>query len=100
ETAQYIWVIAKREQEGKGSDVRLRIGRKGLTLEEQQRFVIESLPLIGPKMARSLLKKFGSIKGIVNAQSKELQKVENMGQKKAKLVRQVLLSKYEEEERA
>ncbi len=96
ETAQYIYVIAKREQEDKGSDVRLRIGRKGLTLGEQQRFVVESLPLIGPKMARSLLEKFGSVKGIVNAQSKELQKVENMGQKKAKLVRQVLLSEYEE----
>jgi len=97
ETALYIYVIAKREQLGKGSDVRLRIGRKGLTLGEQQRFVVESLPLIGPKMARLLLEKFGSVKGIVNAQSKELQKVENMGQKKAKLVRQVLLSEYEEE---
>ena len=98
ETAQYIFVIAKREQEGKGSDVRLRIGRKGLTLEEQQRFVVESLPMVGPKMARALLKKFGSVKGIVNAQSKELQEVDNMGQKKAKLVRQVLLTEYKEEE--
>jgi len=98
ETANYIFVIAKREQAGKGSDVRLRIGRKGLTLGEQQRFVVESLPLIGPKMARSLLKKFGSVKGIVNAQSKELQEVENMGQKKAKLVRQALLTKYTEED--
>ncbi len=98
ETAKYIYVIAKREQASKGTDVRLRIGRKGLKLGEQQRFVVESLPLVGPKMAKSLLKKFGSVKGIVNAQSKELQEVENMGQKKAKLVRQVLLSKFEEEE--
>ena len=98
ETAQYIFVIAKREQVGRGTDVRLRIGRKGLTLGEQQRFVVESLPLIGPKMAKSLLEKFGSVKGIVNAQSKELQEVENMGQKKAKLVRQVLLKEYGEED--
>lgn len=98
ETAQYIYVIAKREQLGKGSDVRLRIGKRGLTLSEQQRFVVESLPLVGPKMAKSLLKKFGSVKGIVNAMSKELQEVDNMGQKKAKLVRQVLLSEYEEKE--
>ncbi len=98
ETAQYIYVIAKREQQGKGTDVRLRIGRKGLSLGEQQRFVVESLPLVGPKMARALLKRFGSVKGIVNAQSKQLQEVENMGQKKAKLIRQVLLSEYEEEE--
>jgi len=96
ETAQYIYVIAKREQMGKGQDVRLRIGRKGLALDEQQRFVVESLPLIGPKMAKSLLNKFGSVKGIVNAMSKELQEVENMGKKKAKLIREVLLKKYEE----
>jgi len=98
ETAQYIFVIAKREQQGKGTDVRLRLGRKGLALGEQQRFVVESLPLVGPQMARKLLKKFGSVKGIVNAQSKELQEIDNMGQKKAKLVRKVLLSKYEGEE--
>ena len=97
ETAQYIYVVAKREQAGKGTDVRLRLGRKGLSLEEQQRFVVESLPLIGPQMAKKLLKHFGSVKGIVNAQSKEMQEIENMGQKKAKLVRNVLLSKYEGE---
>ena len=97
ETAQYIYVIAKREQQGKGTDVRLRLGRKGLSLEEQQRFVVESLPLVGPQMAKRLLGKFGSVKGIVNAQSKELQELDNMGQKKAKLVRKVLLSKYEGE---
>ncbi len=98
ETAQYIYVIAKREQLGKGQDLRLRVGRKGLSLAEQQRFVVESLPLVGPKMARALLKEFGSVKGIVNALSKELQQVDNMGQKKAKRVREVLQSQYREEE--
>jgi len=97
ETADYIYVIAKREQLGKSSDVRLRIGRKGLTVGEQQRFLVESLPLVGPKMALALLKKFGSVKGIVNAKSKELQEVENMGQKKAKMIREVLLKEYREE---
>lgn len=97
ETADYIYVIAKREQLGKGSDVRLRIGKKGLSLEEQQRFLVESLPLVGPQMSKKLLQKFGSVKGIVNAKSKELQEIENMGQKKAKLIRQVLLKEYEGE---
>jgi len=96
ETAQYIFVIAKREQMGKGTDLRLRLGRKGLTLPEQQRFVIESLPLIGPKTAVSLLKKFGSIKGIVNAEEKQLQEVDNLGKKKAKLLKKVLGEEFKE----
>ncbi len=95
ETAQYIYVIAKREQEGKGSDVRLRIGRKGLTLGEQQRFVVESLPLVGPMTAKKLLKHFGSVKKIFNAEAKELQKVEKMGKEKAKKIKKVVEAEWE-----
>ena len=98
ETAEFIYVTAKREQLGKERDIRLRIGRKGTTLEQQQRFVVESLPLVGPRMARALLKKFGSVKNIANAKSAELKEVENLGQKKAKYIKRVLTAKYKEEE--
>ncbi len=96
ETAQYIYVIAKREQLGKGADLRLRIGRKGLTLQEQQRFVVESLPLIGPMTAKNLLQHFGSIKAIFNAEEKELQQVDNLGKEKAKRVKRLLEAKWGE----
>ncbi len=98
ETAEFIYVTAKREQLGKERDIRLRIGRKGITLGQQQRFVVESLPLVGPRMALALLKKFGSIKNIANAKSSELKEVENLGQKKAKYIKRVLTAKYKEEE--
>jgi Fanconi anemia group M protein len=96
ETAQYIYVIAKREQLGKGADLRLRIGRKGLTLAEQQRFVVESLPLIGPMTAKNLLQHFGSIKAIFNAEEKELQQVDNLGKEKAKRVKRLLEANWGE----
>jgi len=98
ETAHYIFVIAKREQQGRGSDVRLRLGRKGLTLAEQQQFVVEGLPLVGPKMARVLLEEFKTVKGIANALSKDLQKVDNMGKKKAALIKKVFWSEYKGED--
>lgn len=94
ETAEYLFVIAKREQLGKDKDIKLRIGRKGLTLSEQQQFIVESLPLVGPKMARKLLEKFGSIEKLINANIKELQELENMGPKKAENIKKVLTSKY------
>ncbi len=97
ETVDFLHNIAKREQFGKDKDIRLRIGRKKMTPSEQQRFVVESLPFIGPKLARSLLNEFGSVKEIVNATPKELQKVEKMGEKKAKQIRKVLDSQYKED---
>ncbi|MDO8428085.1 MAG: ERCC4 domain-containing protein, partial [Candidatus Diapherotrites archaeon] len=97
ETAEFLTVIAKREQLGKDKDIKLRVGRAGFTLPEQQQFIIESLPLIGPKTAKELLKKFGSVKEVVNASEKELQTVENLGEIKAEKIRKVLDAKYKEE---
>jgi len=99
ETVDFLHNIAKREQLGKVNDIRLRIGRKGMSLGEQQRFVVESLPFVGPKMAKALLKKFKSVKGIANALSKDLQEVDNLGQKKAKHIKKVFRTKYEGEEK-
>ena len=99
ETAEFIFVTAKREQLGSDKDIRLRVGRKGLTLPEQQRFVVESLPMIGPTMAKALLKNFGSIKAIVDASEDDLQEVEKMGPKKAKQILNVFRAKYEEEDK-
>ena len=70
--------------------------RKALTLGEQQLYVVESLPSIGPSLARSLLKKFKTIKSLVMVQEKTLQKVEKIGPKKAKLIKEVLEKEYEE----
>lgn len=100
ETADYLQVIAKREQLGKKKDIRLRIGRKGLSLKEKQLFVIESLPTVGAKMARSLLEHFGSIKAIINSDMKDLQKVENLGEKKARIIKKLVRAKYGEEKKA
>jgi Fanconi anemia group M protein len=94
ETMEYLFVIAKREQLGKDTDIKLRIGRKGLTLPEQQQFIVESLPLIGPVMAKKLLEHFGSVENLFSANVKELQEIENMGPKKAEQIRKVLGAKY------
>ena len=98
ETVDFLHNIAKREQLGKQKDIRLRIGRKKMTLAEQQRFIVESLPFVGSKMAKALLKEFGSVREIANAYSKDLQKVENLGLKKAKHIKKVFREKYKEED--
>ncbi|MCX6801208.1 MAG: DEAD/DEAH box helicase [Candidatus Diapherotrites archaeon] len=96
ETAEFVYVIAKREQLGRDKEIGIRFGRKGLTVEEQQRFIVEGIPMVGPMLAKNLLKEFGSIKKIANAGEKELQKVENLGEKKAKQIFRVINEKFME----
>ncbi len=98
ETAEYVYNIAKREQIGQQKEIRLRMGRKGLTIKEQQQFIVEGLPAVGPTMAKNLLAHFKSIKKIASADEKKLQKVDNMGPKKAKQIFKVFNVDYAEDE--
>ena len=84
ESASLIEVLAKREQEGKVKDFGVRRERKPLTSKEQQEFIVESLPLVGASLAKSILREFKSVKNVFNASSDELKKVDGLGEKKAK----------------
>ncbi len=97
ETAEFLFVTAKREQLGKDKHLRIRTGRKGLTAREMKQFVVESFPLVGPAMAKALLTHFQTIKSIVNANEKELQEVANMGEKKARRISKLVNEKYGEQ---
>lgn len=97
ETAKYIHLMAKREQLGNDKEIRLRVGRKGFTRGEQQQFIVEGLPQIGPTAAKSLLEHFGSVQKLVNATKEELKEVENIGPKKAQAILDVLTQPYEKE---
>jgi Fanconi anemia group M protein len=96
ETVSFLYLIAKREQLGKEKDIRLRVGRKGLTKSELQQFIVESLPSVGPSLAKNLLKEFGSVKKVFNASEKKLMKVEKIGEKKAKAIREIIEAKFED----
>ncbi len=70
DTAKFISVLSKK----KSQELPLNIKKKSLNKKEQLQFIIESFPGIGPKTARKLLKKFKTIKNIINAQQEELEK--------------------------
>ena len=94
DTAAYLALIAKRLEKPK-RHISLVSKRKPLTLKEQQEYIIESLPGIGPSLAKALLKKFKGVKNIVNAKEEKLKKIDKIGPKKSKKIREVLDSKYE-----
>ena len=94
DTAAMIKRIAVREQNGERTPIQIRTDRKPVSLMEQQLFIIESLPNIGPVNAKNLLKHFGTVSNIMNASESDLQEVEGIGKKTARDIRKVIDSKY------
>lgn len=94
DTAAMIKRIAVREQSGDKVNIQIRTDKKPTSLWEQQLFIIESLPNIGPVNAKNLLQHFGSVEKVINASESELQEVDGIGEKTAKNIRKVVQSKY------
>lgn len=94
DTAAMIKRIAIREQSGEKTPIQIRTDKKPVNLWEQQLFIIESLPNIGPVNAKNLLEHFRTVANIINASESQLQEVEGIGKKTAANIRKVVDSKY------
>ncbi len=95
DTAAYLSLISKRLEKPR-KNISLVSKRKPLTLKEQQEYIIEGLPGIGNSLAKALLCKFKSIKNIINAKQEILMKIDKIGEKKSKVIREVINSEYKE----
>ena len=91
-TALLITILKRLEKPKK--HISLLKKRKPLTLKEQQEYIIESLPSIGPTLSKSLLKKFKTVKKVINAKEKQLEKINKIGPKKIKKIQEVINKNY------
>ncbi|MEK9788971.1 MAG: ERCC4 domain-containing protein [Candidatus Woesearchaeota archaeon] len=82
--------LLRREYREKNDVLSFRIGKRFWTLEEEQKYLIEGLPGVGPKLASALLDEFKTPEKIFNASEKDLQNVEKIGKKKAEKIKSVL----------
>lgn len=94
DTAAMVLRLAIREQIHEKSPVQVRTEKKPLTLYEQQLYIVESLPNIGPVTAKKLLEEFGSVKNIINASQAELKSVDGIGDKIARSIVDVVDSGF------
>ena len=94
DTAAFVRALAKREQDA-GREARIRGEKRILSLPEMQQYIVESLPFVGPKLAKELLKHFGTVESVFTASERDLAQVEGIGTKKAKEIRRVLTEPYE-----
>ena len=94
ETSEVITIIAKHEQNGNLREPSLKGGRRAYSTSDYQEYIVANLPGIGPKLARSLLWHFKSIRKLSNARVEALMKVEKIGRGKAVAIHRTLNEKY------
>ncbi len=67
-----------------------RYGRKPKRTEKLKLHILQGLPDIGPKTARKMLKRFGSIEKTITAPERELAMVKGIGNRKAAKIREIV----------
>jgi Fanconi anemia group M protein len=93
DTASVIALLVAREQK-EGHEPKMHGHKTARTLKEQQEYLISAIPSIGPRVARNLLRHFGSIERIMTARQEELQEVEMVGPKIAERIRELVGGEY------
>ena len=94
ETADFLEVMAKREQKEGEKAVAIRGEKWSMSTTEQQQFIMEGLPNISAVLAKRLLQHFGSIRAIANASEEELCNVHGIGKNIATEIVKVLNVEY------
>jgi len=97
ETANFLHIMASREQRENKKTVAVRGEKTAMSLRERQQFIIEGLPNVSVVIARRLLNHFGSIKDVVSASEEELRQVNGVGKQIASEILGVLHAQYLEE---
>ena len=93
ETAALIRALVRREKKER-REIGLRGEKKPKDIKRLQEYIIQGLPNVGPVLSKRLLKRFKSVKGVINAGELELIKVDGIGKEKAKLIKKVVESEY------
>ncbi|MDD1776055.1 MAG: helix-hairpin-helix domain-containing protein [Candidatus Methanomethylicus sp.] len=94
ETANFIFAIARREQRDCTRGVSLKDRRRPATLDGEREYVVASLPFIESTSAKRLLETFGTVEKVFTASEEDLQKVDKIGPKKAKRIRELVAGIY------
>ncbi len=87
DTAKFISVLSRK----KPRENPMNATKKFRSRKEQAQYILEGFPGIGPKTAKKLLKKFRTIKNIINAAEEELKK--EIGKRAENLLR-IINSNY------
>lgn len=98
--ATIAWLIAKAKSLGKTEEkkiYRMRVEKKPMSLKDRILYVAESI--VGPTLARKLLREFKTLRNIANASIKELMVVEGIGEKRANEIYLIFNTEWSDDQR-
>ncbi len=92
DAAESVWIFEAlgRQSYADASGDITRGGYRPKRLHARRSFVLQGLPGVGPVMARRLLERFGSVRGVMLAQERELAGVPGCGPKRAAAMARIL----------
>ncbi len=89
DSAWYINLLCRqRKRIGQNSGVLSSYRPK--RLNKQKEYLLRSLPGVGPKLAKSILRQFETIENVAHATQKDLAEIDGLGEKKSEKIYQVL----------
>ncbi len=88
-TAQFLIMAGIQDVEYCAGFVK-RPGRKPKRMEKLKLHLLQGFPNIGPKIAKRMLDRFGSIERIITADERELALVEGIGRKRALMIKRLV----------
>jgi Fanconi anemia group M protein len=93
ETAEMLHTLAKREEAPAGE--RTAQPHKGYrSMRQVQESVIAAFPSVGLKTARLLLEAFGSVEGVITAETEALEQVKGIGERTAGQISEIAKKPY------
>jgi Fanconi anemia group M protein len=94
-TAAMVVTIARREQFKEKRSISIHGKRSSMTLQQRQMYVVSAIGGgVGPTMAEALLEHFGSVRAIMNASIDDLCDLDNVGEKTAKNIHEIIRGEY------
>jgi ERCC4-type nuclease len=94
DTVELIYAILQAVYQAPDRNFTLHPKKRTTSLDLTQRYVLETLPGIGPHLADELLKRFGSLQAICSAQTDELMHISGIGRARAARIHEILHRRY------
>ena len=95
ETVSTLARLAEREQDVR-REPRMLGQKRAYSKSQWQLLILGSIPGIGPKLAKSLISHFRTIRNVVSAEPDELMEVNKIGEKKAEKIYEILNAEFSE----
>jgi DNA excision repair protein ERCC-4 len=100
-TAYLIAQLARRYQEGRGgTSIVLHRKPRLSSLADWQLYIVQAFPGVGPKTARAILERFGTLEAFCKAPLSELSRIPGLGEKRAERIKAILVTPFKPQKKS